>query len=511
MKLFEELIHHSSTTEELDTYLELNIGKLYSLSNEPYSTLNDEKVAMKYFVATKRSIYGALYFDKSYNKAFISILFDLYERFGLTNIVAIEDILQKKGLSIGTRREAAKLFLLNVKEPKNYIDRFEKICELLDIAIEYEEDNEKRSLVTFVNFYLKVLRDASDIYFLAFRQKVEEQFSRLQFKIFRHEFLVDIFSVKIDNKDEAEQEIQLRIDDYLNASSVLAFDPSYFGEDFLIESGSKYSDLIADLVTREIVSFSNIRSISAKMSDGRVDTGRGVKILTTEEELLGYMRRFGNMHNAKLNSAFEFLQGMIDTPVNLYDWGCGQALASMSFMDNFGANNVKSAILIEPSVKSIMRASLHLRCYQPNLPIKTIVKKFNDLVPDDFPQRKAGVNVHLFSNVLDMDDYDQTELIDLVDETLSGVNYFVCVSPYIDDVKTDRVDQFKRHFELKYNGYFDMLGSQQTTNSEIDDYWHCNNNYNGYFNSQFCEYGPHKWCGCKNQWTRVIRVFKVVI
>ena len=158
-----------------------------------------------------------------------------------------------------------------------------------------------------------------------------------------------------------------------------------------------------------------------------------------------------------------------------------------------------------------MRASLHLRCYEPNLPIKTIAKKFNDLVPDDFPQNKAGFNVHLFSNVLDMDDYDQSNLINMVEEALSGVNYFVCVSPYIDDVKTDRVAQFKRHFELKYNRSFEMLGSQQTTNSEIDDYWHCNNNYNGNFDSHLCEYGPHKWCGCKKQWTRVIIVFKVAI
>ena len=121
----------------------------------------------------------------------------------------------------------------------------------------------------------------------------------------------------------------------------------------------------------------------------------------------------------------------------------------MAFIDNFGTKNVKSVILIEPSIKSIMRASLHLRCYEPKLPIKTIAKKFNELVPDDFPQRKADVNVHLFSNVLDMDDYDQLGFFDMVDESLSDVNYFVCVSPYIDDVKTDRVDQFKRHFELK--------------------------------------------------------------
>lgn len=509
MKLFEELINHSATTEELDRYLELNIGRLFSLSIEPYSSLNEEKVAMKHFVATKRSVYCALDFFKGYNKAFISILFDFYERFGFTNIVAIEDILQKNELSIGTRREAAKLFLMNISEPQNYIDRFEEICKLLDTANEYEEDNEKRSLVTFANFYLKVLRDASDLYFNLFRIKLEEQLSQIQFKIFRHKFLVDIFKVKIDNKDEAEQEIQSRIDDYLNASSDLALDPSYFGEDLLIESESDYSNLIEDLVSNGNVSFSSIRSLSVSMSDGQIDTGRGVKILTTEEELRSYMRRFGNMHNAKLNSAFEFLQGRIDSPVNLYDWGCGQALASMAFMDNFGTKNVKSVILIEPSIKSIMRASLHLRCYEPKLPIKTIAKKFNELVPDDFPQRKADVNVHLFSNVLDMDDYDQLGFFDMVDESLSDVNYFVCVSPYIDDVKTDRVDQFKRHFELKYNGSFEMLGSHQTTNSEIDDYWHCNNNYKGYFNSQFCEYGPHKWCGCKKQWTRVIYVFKV--
>ena len=154
MKLFEELIHHSGTAEELDQYLELNIGKLYSLSNEPYSTLNNEKVAMKHFVATQKPIYGALDFDKSYNKAFISILFDLYERFGFTNIVAIEDILQKKGLSIGTRREAAKLFLMNISDPQNYIDRFEEICKLLGISTSKQSVYKFRE--SLKKFYIKI-------------------------------------------------------------------------------------------------------------------------------------------------------------------------------------------------------------------------------------------------------------------------------------------------------------------------------------------------------------------
>lgn len=57
-----------------------------------------------------------------------------------------------------------------------------------------------------------------------------------------------------------------------------------------------------------------------------------MKILESEEELFEYMKRFGNMHKAKLQSALEeHFPQKFSLKVNIIDWGCGQGIASMIF------------------------------------------------------------------------------------------------------------------------------------------------------------------------------------
>lgn len=511
MRIFEELLQNSSTTDELENYLHLNIGKIYSLANSHYSVLINEKPLIRRFITIKRPIYGTLDFNKSQNKAFISILFDFCERFGLINTVAIEDTLLKRELYIGKRREAAKLFLLQIKEPQNYIDRFENICELLELAIELEEDNEKKSIVTFVNYYLKVLRDTSYLFINSLKEKTLQSRLNKTYNFLHDELINKILNIDVFESVDAENEIQKQIEIYLEHTEQDISEFTYFNEEIIIEKDSEYSQILTEIIYPDHISFSAIRNISVSRSDGRVFTGRGVNILETEEQMYSYMRRFGNMHKAKLDSAFEFLGNDLRMPINIIDWGCGQAIASMSLLDYLGTDSISSVILIEPSLLSLQRAALHLKTYNPELNIRTIGKKLDELIADDFPEKANRTTMHLFSNILDIDDYNQDRLFNIIQNTQSGENYFVCVSPFIDDVKTDRVDGFKRYFEQKYNTSFQLIGEVQNSKSSDDEYWHCNNNYNGNFNSQYCKYRPHKWCGCIDQWTRVIRVFKVKI
>jgi hypothetical protein len=60
---------------------------------------------------------------------------------------------------------------------------------------------------------------------------------------------------------------------------------------------------------------------------------------------------------------------------------------------------------------------------------------------DSFINEQADITIHLFSNILDIDDYSQKHLIQLIESTMSGKNYFVCASPYIDEIKTEKVDE----------------------------------------------------------------------
>lgn len=80
---------------------------------------------------------------------------------------------------------------------------------------------------------------------------------------------------------------------------------------------------------------------------------------------------------------------------------------------------------------------------------------------------------------------------------------FICTSPYINDTKAFRVNSFRRHFESNEN--YVLYTHLQNTNTDADDFWMCNNKFNGYS----CT--PHSQNGCRNQWTRIINDFSVVI
>jgi hypothetical protein len=71
-----------------------------------------------------------------------------------------------------------------------------------------------------------------------------------------------------------------------------------------------------------------------------------------------------------------------------------------------------------------------------------------------------------------------SDLLTKISSVYQGENYFVCVSPYINDIKTSRIDSFKDYFVIKNND-FKLFG--------------CANNQKG------------TWL---RDWARVMRVFK---
>ena len=49
-----------------------------------------------------------------------------------------------------------------------------------------------------------------------------------------------------------------------------------------------------------------------------------------------YLRSFGKMHKAKLDAAFKCIHNPSDlfgSPVEIYDWGCGQGTATVCLLD----------------------------------------------------------------------------------------------------------------------------------------------------------------------------------
>ena len=177
-------------------------------------------------------------------------------------------------------------------------------------------------------------------------------------------------------------------------------------------------------------------------------------------------------------------------------------------MDKYGADIVNSITLIEPSEIALKRAALHCKQYNSEIIINTICKKLDDLVSADFTIDSSFSTIHLMSNILDIDDYNLVKLIELTHNIQRGHNYYVCVSPYIDDIKSNKIDTFKKSFE-EFNKY-NLIHDKCNTKSGI--YWSCNTKFNDprtHHNGKYC--CKTSINGCDNRWTRVLKVFEVYI
>lgn len=225
----------------------------------------------------------------------------------------------------------------------------------------------------------------------------------------------------------------------------------------LIESNTAYSGYISRL---QNISFTIIREYARERGRhfGNDDSvwqslNRGRAVLATEEQMYKYLFSYGRMHKAKLNEAFDCINKNVfaNSEIEIIDYACGQGLASICFKDYFQNVNVAKIVLIEPSTMCLRRAALHvLKSYRINENnISTINKYLDDLILQDIYTEQQNIKVHLFSNILDMagDNFDLNRLTNLIRNRFSGVNYFICVSPYIDNSVPEKFDKFLNSFD----------------------------------------------------------------
>lgn len=512
-KLFDTLFEISDSANSLDSFLNENMQLVNEFYNSNYAGILLSKNSIERFILLKYSAIYELDFSKSYNKSFALMLLDFCERFNFIAATArIYTILEEYDISLNSRLQAALLFLYpKPKTNSELVDKFDSICEKIQLGIDTEEDNENKSIATFLNYYGIVVNDTRLQYAEQVRTKISSAIQNEVYPFLQNENILTIVDVELHDLAIAYIQIQTVIDKVLGKEEIVIHVPELetvrieVDKDFIIEVDTNYSNELFSASCN----FDSIRSLSVLHADGRYLTNRGVKILELEEELFEYMKRFGNMHKAKILSAFDeqFPQDF-SKKVNIIDWGCGQGIASMIFFEKYSHENINCITLIEPSEIALKRAALHCKKYCPEIPVKTICKKLDDLTQDDFNIPQSEITIHLFSNVLDIDDYSQSHLIELIEQIQIAQNYFVCVSPYIDAIKTERLESFSRYFERKYDS-FKLL--QDIENSKRDDYWCCNNtytkgdiNHGHYFNCN--EYTVN---GCSNKWTRVIKVFEV--
>lgn len=487
--MFAQLIANSSNAQSLSKYIGSNQLLIYEFANSSIDIQRQEEGLFRQFVllGARVQMLDSLDFTQSSNRAFISILFDYAERINaIAAAVQLYQIIQRHHLEVGSRLEATMLYLYNIPNNQVYVDRLDDICTKLQTAINEEDDDDKRAVATFLNYYSTVVYNTAP-----HAQFVHDILSKVNaltntYRFLQNEDVANSLLLDISQPETVYSTIQATIDRLLGKERILTAIPN---EEVIIEKNTDYAQLLSSCQRR----FSCIRDIAVfKLADMKNSDevfrslGRGVAILEQEEQLYSYLKSYGLMHKAKLLSSFSSFpfNEVEGRYVEIYDWSCGQALATIVLLEYLGERNVDLNIdgvtLIEPSEIALKRAALHVKHFAPEVRIKTVHKDMDSLEIADISGLDEVVKIHLFSNILDVETYSMRHLIEIMKQGVKGNNYMVCVSPYISDIKTARFDSFVDSFNMMPQ--FRLLYQDVALRGE--------------------------W---SNNWTKLIKTFKVVL
>lgn len=487
--MFEQLIVNSNNAQSLGNFISSNQLLIDDFINSSIENQRRQENLFQQFVLlnSRVQILDSLDFTKSTNRAFIAILFDYAERVNaVAAAVQLYQIIQRHNLGIGSRLEATMLYLYNIPNNQVYVDRFEEICLKLQTAINEEDDNDNRAIATFLNYYSSVVYNTSPHTHFAQDIISKVNASVDTYPFLQKEDITESLSLDINQAEMVYLSIQTTIDRLLGKQRRLI---AINDVGFIIESNTHYAQILSNCPRR----FNSIRDIAISQLQEIQNSdevfrslGRGVAILEQEEQLFSYMKSYGLMHKAKLLAAFSNFpfNEIRDNNIEIYDWSCGQGLASIVLLEYLMDNNIVLKInrvtLIEPSEIALKRASLHVKHFDSEVRIRTILKDMDSLEIADVSGIDGSVMLHLFSNILDVEAYSMQHLIYTIKQGVRGNNYMVCVSPYISDIKTARFDSFVNGFSTM--SQFDMIFQDIASRGE--------------------------WT---NNWTKLIKTFKVVL
>jgi ATP-dependent DNA helicase RecQ len=191
------------------------------------------------------------------------------------------------------------------------------------------------------------------------------------------------------------------------------------------------------------------------------DSGRsldhGVAILETEEQCNAYLVAYGNMHYHKLKRAFdayEFPFNQLNNSFEIFDWGCGQGLGTVSLIEclrnNGKLNNLRRITLEEPSDMARSRAVIHVESALCDDNVE--VRDTGKYLPSDSGNDSNSVTsinvdsqcaIHIFSNILDIESVSLKRVSQLL--ASSGKRHIViCVGPA--NRNESRINAFLTYF-----------------------------------------------------------------
>lgn len=180
---------------------------------------------------------------------------------------------------------------------------------------------------------------------------------------------------------------------------------------------TKVDDRIVSAITAgeletNTISYHAIRGLAGNEHKvwNELDRGRGV--LTSTAQLDQYLFSYGPMIRGQWNAILPRTR-LPSKGLEIIDYACGQGLATalvLDAMDRASREEVAKVTLVEPSGVALARAQAIVGCYCPAAKIVTINKKLDELAVGELAMDDSKAKVHLFSNILDIDDFNQFEL-----------------------------------------------------------------------------------------------------
>lgn len=495
MDIITQLINEL-TNVGFENKIKSNIATIHDILLAKTDDLIPLKRTIEELILFKKKLIKSLNFDIPENRIFLQMLLYLAIKLRLkSSLKCLFDIAKQTDIQLPLRLKVAVLYLGQYHYVNEIIDNFDEIINLINNNSE-EEDDSRELTCMVVHYFIYVLYNYTSSN-ISEVKRLQDKFYTSK-KLGKYDFLENdiidyIINCNVSNHENVYRDLIERLDMYMQCRKLV-----YNYNDYLIEDiGDYYNEFVIN------PSFSNIMKIAQFENPGVYnELGRGVSILDSQSQMLQYLYSFGRMHEAKLNSAFSTidLEILNRNKIEIIDWGCGQGIASVLFNEYLSKNNcypiIDKVTLIEPSEICIKRAALHVREIIKPSKILTLNTTLDDLLYNKINTSNDSIKVHLFSNILDVEAFSLDTLINGIKNYFEGDNYFICVSPYINDLKTNRLDVFMNSL---VNSSFKLYRKENIS----DEYWSCSRNYhdNKCFN--------HPTNGCNKKWRKALRTFYV--
>jgi len=461
--MLNNLKKNSSTNIQLEKFINSNYQEIYDFFyNQTQVDLYPYKKEIKqYFRQSKKQITSLDCSNKT-NGDFIALMVETSEKLHLyMEFNLFYDYLSKCGYTLGDRLKSTHYYCSGIKKFNDYYDRYPFILDLLETAYQEEDDSREKLTVTFINFYLHILynfggNNKSNI--ITLKNEIFKQYQIRENSFLDEELINIVFSINIDNYKKAYDESIQIINNYLYKNGLITSKK----ENLVKIEISEYSE---NLRTLHTPTFKKIQNISfeyiKKIKDSNTlhyNLNRGMTIIDNENLLYKYIQSYSKMHKEKLYSSFHIvIHKLNNQTINIIDWGCGQALATSLLIDYIKEKNLKINIsnvtLIEPSELALSRGLLHIDVLKENpIDIRAINKDIDCLEQSDLIIDNSNITLHLFSNILDVEFFklDRT-FLEKIKHSQNGLNYFICVSPNINDKRNARLDMFYRYFSDNFD------------------------------------------------------------